>query len=129
QYSLEDPNAQELNTWANKLVAKLQTLPELRDVASDQQNGALEANLVIDRDTASRLGIVPQAIDDALYDAFGQRQVSTIFTQLNQYHVVLEVEPQFSQNPDALKNIYVHANGGQQVPLASFSHFETRNTA
>src|SRR5262249_5343271 len=98
------------------------------DVATDQQNGGLKADLVIDRDTASRLGILPQAIDDALYDAFGQRQVSTIFTQLNQYHVVLEVDPSFSRNPDSLKDIYVHASGGQQVPLASFSHFEITNT-
>ena len=85
------------------------TLPQLRDVASDQQNDGLEANLVIDRDTASRLGISPQAIDDTLYDAFGQRQVSTMFTQLNQYHVVLEVEPEFQQNPDELK-IFVRAS-------------------
>ena len=129
QYSMEDADAQELSVWASQLVDALRKLPEMRDVATDQQNGGLKADLVIDRDTASRLGILPQAIDDALYDAFGQRQVSTIFTQLNQYHVVLEVEPQFSQNPDALKNIYVHASGGQQVPLASFSHFETSNTA
>jgi multidrug efflux pump len=129
QYSMEDADAQELSVWASQLVDALRKLPEMRDVATDQQNGGLKADLVIDRDTASRLGILPQAIDDALYDAFGQRQVSTIFTQLNQYHVVLEVEPQFSQNPDALRNIYVHASGGQQVPLASFSHFETSNTA
>jgi multidrug efflux pump subunit AcrB len=101
----------------------------MRDIATDQQNGGLKAELVIDRDTASRLGILPQAIDDTLYDAFGQRQVSTIFTQLNQYHVVLEVDPQFSQNPDSLKNIYVHSNSGMQVPLASFSHFQTSNAA
>ena len=100
----------------------------MRDVATDQQNGGLKADLVIDRDTASRLGILPQAIDDTLYDAFGQRQVSTIFTQLNQYHVVLEVDPQFAQNPDSLKNIYVHSGSGTQVPLAAFSHFETANT-
>jgi multidrug efflux pump len=129
QYSMEDADAQELSVWASQLVDALRKLPTMRDVATDQQNGGLKADLVIDRDTASRLGILPQAIDDALYDAFGQRQVSTIFTQLNQYHVVLEVEPEFSQNPDALRNIYVHASGGQQVPLASFSHFETSNTA
>jgi multidrug efflux pump len=129
QYSMEDADAQELSVWASQLVDALRKLPAMRDVATDQQNGGLKADLVIDRDTASRLGILPQAIDDALYDAFGQRQVSTIFTQLNQYHVVLEVESQFSQNPDALRNIYVHASGGQQVPLASFSHFETSNTA
>ena len=129
QYSMEDADSKELSLWAPKLVDELRKLPSMRDVATDQQNGGLEAELVIDRDTASRLGILPQAIDDALYDAFGQRQVSTIFTQLNQYHVVLEVDPQFSQNPDSLKSIYVHANGGSQVPLASFSHFQTSNTA
>src|SRR5262249_15151167 len=95
QYSLEDPDSQELATWVPRFLTKLQTLPELRDVASDQQNGGLQANLVLDRTTASRLGITPQALDDGLYDAFGQRQVSTIFTQLNQYRVVLEVQPSF----------------------------------
>jgi multidrug efflux pump len=129
QYSMEDADSQELSLWAPKLVDELRKLPSMRDIATDQQNGGLKAELVIDRDTASRLGILPQAIDDALYDAFGQRQVSTIFTQLNQYHVVLEVDPQFSQNPDSLKSIYVHANSGSQVPLASFSHFQTSNTA
>ncbi len=129
QYSMEDADAQELSVWATRLVEELRKLPSMRDVATDQQNGGLKAELVIDRDTASRLGILPQAIDDTLYDAFGQRQVSTIFTQLNQYHVVLEVDPQFSQNPDSLKNIYVHSNTGMQVPLASFSHFQTSNAA
>jgi multidrug efflux pump len=129
QYSMEDADSQELSLWAPKLVDELRKLPSMRDIATDQQNGGLKAELLIDRDTASRLGILPQAIDDALYDAFGQRQVSTIFTQLNQYHVVLEVDPQFSQNPDSLKSIYVHANSGSQVPLASFSHFQTSNTA
>jgi multidrug efflux pump len=129
QYSIEDADAQELAVWAPRLVAKLQTLPQLRDVATDQQNDGLKADLVIDRDTASRLGILPQAIDSTLYDAFGQRQVSTMFTQLNQYHVVLEVDPSFRQNPDALKNIYVKSSTGTQVPLSAFSHFETKNTA
>jgi len=128
QYSMEDADAQELSVWALKLVGELRKLPSMRDVATDQQNGGLKADLVIDRDTASRLGILPQAIDDTLYDAFGQRQVSTIFTQLNQYHVVLEVDPQFAQNPDSLKNIYVHSASGSQVPLASVSHFQTANT-
>ena len=129
QYSLEDADAQELAVWAPRLVDKLRTLPQLRDVASDQQNNGLEANLVIDRDTASRLGILPQAIDDALYDAFGQRQVSTIFTQLNQYHVVLEAHPEFQQSPDMLTHIYVKSTGGSQVPLSAFTHLEQRNTA
>ncbi len=103
QYTMEDTDAKELATWSAKLVDKLKTLPQIRDIASDQQNNGLQASLVIDRDTASRLGILPAAIDNTLYDAFGQRQVSTIFTQLNQYHVVLEVDPQFQQNPDSLK--------------------------
>ena len=103
QYSLEDPDARELATWAPRLVERLQALPELRDVASDQQNAGLEARLVIDRDTASRLGITPQMLDDTLYDAFGQRQVSTMFTQLNQYRVVLEVAARASSSsPDDL---------------------------
>ena len=102
----------DLNLWVPRLMEKLQSLPELRDVASDQLNSGLKADLVIDRDTASRLGILPQAIDDTLYDAFGQRQVSTIFTQLNQYHVVLEADPQFQQSPDSLKSIYVHSQRG-----------------
>ena len=129
QYSIECPDRNELHTWAPRLLEQLQGLPELRDVASDQQSGGLQASLVIDRDTASRLGITPQMIDDTLYDAFGQRQVSTIFTQLNQYHVVLEVKPGFQQNPEALKDIYVHSATGAQVPLSTFTHFEPTTTA
>ena len=129
QYTMEDADQQELNVWAPKLVDKLRTLPQLRDVASDQQNNGLQVELVIDRDTASRLGILPQAIDDTLYDAFGQRQVSTIFTQLNQYHVVLEARPDFQQTTDSLKDIYVKSSTGAQVPLSAFTHFESRNTA
>src|SRR5207247_2483630 len=129
QYSIECPDVNELHHWAPRLLAKLEALPQLRDLASDQQNGGLEASVVIDRDTASRLGITPQMIDDTLYDAFGQRQVSTIFTQLNQYHVVLEVKPTFQQGPDALKDIYVHAASGAQVPLSAFTHFAPTTTA
>ena len=99
QYTLEDANADELNQWTTKLVDKLQALPQLRDVATDQQTQGAQATLVIDRVTASRLGITPQAIDNALYDAFGQRQISTLFTQLNQYHVILETLPDFQRNP------------------------------
>ncbi len=128
QYSLECADPNELNLWAPRLVQKLQVIPELRDVATDQQTGGLQALLTIDRDTASRLGITPQNIDDTLYDAFGQRQVSTIFTQLNQYHVVLEVEPKFQRNPDALKDIYVRSLNGTQVPLSTFTHFEPLST-
>jgi len=129
QYSLEDVDQKELAYWTPKLIEKLQALPELRDVASDQLNQGLLATLTIDRDTASRLGILPATIDNTLYDAFGQRQVSTMFTQLNQYHVILEVNPQFQQNPDQLKNIYVHSSTGQQVPLSAFTHFEPGATS
>ena len=97
QYCLEDPNTTELVDCAPKIVQKIKTRPESRDVASDLQNQGLEANLIIDRDTASRLGVTGQAIDNTLYDAFGQRQISTMFTQLNQYHVVLEVDPNSSR--------------------------------
>jgi multidrug efflux pump len=125
QYTLEDANADELNQWTTKLMARLQTLPELRDVATDQQTHGLQARLVIDRVTASRLGITPQAIDNALYDAFGQRQISTLFTQLNQYHVILETLPDFQRNPSKLNNIYVLSTSGTAVPLGAFTHFES----
>ncbi|MFZ0414247.1 MAG: multidrug efflux RND transporter permease subunit [Candidatus Acidiferrales bacterium] len=121
QYSMEDVDANELASWTSRMIAKMETLPELTDVASDQQNEGLQASLVIDRDTASRLGILPQTVDDTLYDAFGQRQVSTIFTQLNQYHVVEEVLPNFQQNTDSLKNIFVNSATGQEVPLSAFT--------
>ncbi len=124
QYSLEDPNADELNLWTKRLVDKLKTLPALRDVATDQQNEGWEEHIVIDRLTASRLGITPNLIDQTLYDAFGQRQVSTIFTQLNQYHVVLEVTPDMQRNPHALDDIYIRSSGGGEVPLSAFTHFE-----
>ncbi|HEX4169005.1 MAG TPA: MdtB/MuxB family multidrug efflux RND transporter permease subunit [Bryobacteraceae bacterium] len=124
QYTLEDTDPVELNTWTNRLVDKLKTLPALRDVATDQLNNGLETTLVIDRDTASRLGIAMQTIDDTLYDAFGQRLVSTMYTQLNQYHVVLEVAPNFSRNPADLSSIYVHSSTGTIVPLSSFTHYE-----
>jgi len=119
QYSLEDPNADELRNWAPRFVDALRMRPELRDVSSDQQDQGLRTVLTIDRSTASRLGITPQMIDDTLYDAFGQRQVSTIFTQLNQYRVVLEVKPEFQRDPSALDRIYVGVPNGGQVPLAT----------
>jgi multidrug efflux pump len=109
QYSLEDPDQNELNTWTAKFVQKLQGLPELRDVATDQQTSGLAASLVIDRVTASRMGITPEMIDETLYDAFGQREISTLYTQLNQYHVVLETLPEFQHNPDKLNDIYVRS--------------------
>jgi multidrug efflux pump len=127
QYSMEDIDAQELSLWSQKLIQQLRSASALRDVASDQQNGGLQANLVIDRDSASRLGILPAQIDATLYDAFGQRQVSTIYTQLNQYHVVLEVDPQFQKDPQSLDSIYVKSNTGTQVPLSAFSHLERTN--
>jgi multidrug efflux pump len=124
QYSLEDPDPNELAVWVPRLIARMKDIPELRDIATDQQNLGLATNLVIDRDAASRLGITAQQLDDTLYDAFGQRQISTIFTQLNQYHVVLEVDPKLQSNPRDLSRIYVHAANGNMVPLAQFTHFE-----
>jgi multidrug efflux pump len=107
QYTLEDPNSAELDEWVPKLVSKLQTLPQLADVASDQENSGLRTSLTLDRDTASRLGLTTSTIDNTLYDAFGQRQVSIIFTQLNQYHVILEVAPTYQKNPSSLDHIYI----------------------
>jgi multidrug efflux pump len=125
QYTLEDANADELNTWTKKLLDKLRTLPELSDIATDQQTLGSQAKLVIDRVTASRLGITPQAIDNVLYDAFGQRQVTTLFTQLNQYHLVLEAQPGFQKDPAKLNEIYVKSTSGGAVPLSAFTHFES----
>ncbi|HSZ60985.1 MAG TPA: efflux RND transporter permease subunit [Terriglobales bacterium] len=110
QYTLEDPDANELNDWTNRFVDRLKQLPELEDVATDQQLGGLAVNLVIDRVTASRLGIAPTTIDNTLYDAFGQRQISTMYTQVNQYHVVLESEPQFQTDPNNLNHLYIQSN-------------------
>src|SRR5262249_21350335 len=126
QYTLEDANPDELAEWAPRLLGKLRGLRELADVASDQQDNSLELALTIDRDTAGRLGVTPQAIDDTLYDAFGQRQVSTIFTQLNLYRVILEVRAQDQKSPDALDRIYVRSASGSPVPLSAFTHYETR---
>jgi multidrug efflux pump len=109
QYTLEDPDQRELNSWTAKLMAKLQTIPSLRDLATDQQTSGLAASLTIDRVTASRMGITPQAIDQLLYDAYGQRQVSTLYTQLNQYHIVLETLPEYQKNPTKLSDIYVRS--------------------
>jgi len=110
QYTLEDPDANELNDWTNRFVDRLKQLPELEDVATDQQTGGLAVSLVIDRATASRLGIAPTTIDNTLYDAFGQRQISTMYTQVNQYHVVLESQPQFQLDPDQLNHLYIQSN-------------------
>jgi multidrug efflux pump len=140
QYTLEDPNVDELNSFAPRMLAEMQKLPQLSDVASDQQTLGLGAKLVFDRNTASRLGITTSAIDQTLYDAYGQREVSTMFTQLNQYHVVLEVKPGFERSPAGLSNLFIRAgtaapgapsiqsssafpNNGQ-IPLNTFSHVE-----
>ncbi len=147
QYSIEDADAQELAQWTPKLVEKLRTLPALTDIATDQLNNGLQAYVSIDRDTASRLGIFPQAVDNTLYDAFGQRQVSTIFTQLNQYHVVLEVLPSFALTPDSLKDIYIRpatvtpnsgaptanaaavTTSGAPVPINTFTRIRSGSTS
>ena len=123
QYTLEDPDPNELNDWTDRFVAKLKDLPELEDVATDQQMGGLAVSLVIDRATASRLGVAPTTIDQTLYDAFGQRQINTMYTQLNQYHVILEAEPQFQLDPDKLNHLYLESNSsaGQSGAPASSS--------
>jgi len=129
QYTLLGDNVSDLNTWGPRVLQKLRTLPQLTDVNSDQQVKGLQASLVIDRDTASRLGISSQLIDNTLYDAFGQRQVSINYTLLNQYHVVMEVEPSFWQRPETLKDIHVTNSGGAQVPLSAFTHYEPTATS
>ncbi len=123
QYTLEDADPKELAEWGPRIVERLKTVPELADLASDQESGGLQMSVTIDRDTASRLGVTPQNIDDTLYDAFGQRQVSTIFTQLNLYRIILEVKPEFQQNPSALNLLYVRTSSGDQVPLSALVHF------
>jgi multidrug efflux pump subunit AcrB len=128
QYTLQGDNLADLLAWAPKLQTKLATLPNLTDVSSDQQNRGLESMVKIDRPTASRLGITPQAIDDTLYDAFGQRQVSTMYTPLNQYHVVMEAAPQYLQRATSLEDIYVHSAGGAVTPLSSTTSFSTDTT-
>jgi multidrug efflux pump len=128
QFTLQGDNLDDLTKWAPKMLERLRTLPQLADVNIDQQDRGLDAAITIDRDTASRLGITAQMIDETLYDAFGQRPVSTMYKQLNQYHVVMEVAPQYWQSPDTLKDIYVRSSTGAEVPLSAFTHFE-RSTA
>jgi hydrophobe/amphiphile efflux-1 (HAE1) family protein len=125
QYTLQDANFQELNEWAPKMLAKMKTLREIQDIATDQQTNGASVNLVIDRDQAARFGIQPQVIDDTLYDAFGQRQVTQYFTQLNSYHVVMEVLPELQGRAETLDKIYVKSASGQQVPLSTFVHYDT----
>src|SRR6266481_2770329 len=128
QFTLEDPDPNELSEWTNKFVERLKELPELEDVATDQQPGGLAVSLVIDRATASRLGIAPTTIDNTLYDAFGQRQINTMYPQLNQYHVILESEPQFQQDPNKLNKLYIQANaaaGTSGAPASSSGNGST----
>ncbi|HMK55734.1 MAG TPA: MdtB/MuxB family multidrug efflux RND transporter permease subunit [Dissulfurispiraceae bacterium] len=127
QYSLEDPSLDELNAWTPRLVDRLSGLAELRDVSSDLQDKGLQTMISIDRITAARLGITPQLIDDTLYDSFGQRQVSTIFTQLNQYRVILEVQPDYRLNPGKLQHVYIRGSGGGITPLSAFTTMSETN--
>jgi len=128
QYTLQADNLADLTHWAPIIQQRISKIPELRDVNSDQQMRGLASNVVVDRDTASRLGVSAANIDNTLDDAFGQRQVSNIYKGLNQYHVVMEVMPQAQQSPDALKTIYVPANSGKLIPLSAFTHYEYSNT-
>jgi len=129
QYTLQAGEISDLYTWGPRIVQKMRTLPELVDVSSDQQVKGLQATLVIDRDTASRLGITAAMIDNTLYDAFGQRQVSIMYTLLNQYRVVMVVEPHFWQSPETLKEIYINSTKGAMVPLSAFAKFERTATS
>ncbi|MGA2435506.1 MAG: efflux RND transporter permease subunit, partial [Bryobacteraceae bacterium] len=128
QYTLQSQDLAQLSDWSTRLLARMRKLPEIVDLNTDQQNNGLEAWLAIDRDTASRLGLTVQSIDSALYDAFGQRQVSTMYTELNQYHVVMEVAPQYWQSPSTLQTIFVQNASGNQVPLSAFTRYSQGNT-
>ena len=121
QYTLQDANLTTLRTWAPRLLAELRKLPELKDVATDQQTSGLSLDIEIDRDTAGRLGITPQRVDEALNNAFGQRQIATVFTERSQYRVIMEVAPRFASHPDALDHVYVHTPSGAQVPLPAIA--------
>jgi multidrug efflux pump len=129
QYTIQSEDLQELNYWAPRILEKFRTLPQLRDVNTDQQDKGLAAQIVVDRDTASRLGVMPSQIDQALYASFGQAQVSTMYLSLNQYHVVMEVDPKLAQGTNALANTYVKSSSGVEVPLSAFAHYEPSNTA
>src|SRR5580765_3386104 len=129
QYTIQSEDLQDLNYWSPRILAKLRTLPELRDVNTDQQDKGLAAEVIVDRDTASRLGVSSAQVDAALYASFGQAQVSTMYRQLNQYHVVMEVDPKLLPGTDALRNTYVKSSTGVEVPLASFTRYQPSNTA
>src|SRR5262249_13686790 len=123
QYTLQADRLDELNLWAPRMLQALHSMPELRDVSTDQQDSGLQVPLTIDRPTAARVGVSTKLIDETLYSAFGQRQVSTIYTSLNQYHVVMEVAPQFWQTPDSLRDIYMRSATGATVPLTAVTRF------
>ena len=127
QYSLQSSSLDDLNRWAPLLLAKLKKIPQLKDVSSDQQTRGLQADVVVDRDAAARLGITPQVIDNTLYDAFGQRQVSTVYKRYNQHHVILEVDPADLRDPDSLQKIYVKSSSGKMVPLSAVASFQGTN--
>jgi multidrug efflux pump len=129
QYTLQGDSMQDLQKWGNIMLDAIKALPQVRDSNTDLQNRGLEAKVVINRDTAARLGVTPQTIDNALYSAFGQRQVSTMYKPLNQYHVVMEAQLPYQQNPDSLKNMYVRSANGSEVPLSAFVHYESGTTA
>src|SRR5215831_15362745 len=129
QYTLQSDDLALLNQWAPKLLLKMRSMAQLVDVSSDQQDAGLAANLVVDRDTAARLGLTQAAIDNTLYDAFGQRQVSTMYTPLDQYHVVMEVAPEFWQDPDSLNHIFMVTSSGELVKLGTFTHYAPSTTA
>ncbi|HSP96311.1 MAG TPA: multidrug efflux RND transporter permease subunit [Candidatus Dormibacteraeota bacterium] len=128
QYTLQGERFDELAAWAPRVAERLRHLPQLTDLNSDQQDAGLQATLIVDRDTAARLHVSPQRIDDTLNDAFGQRQVGIIYGNLNQYHVILEVAPPFWQHPESLETLYVRSDDGNQVPLSALAHYETSST-
>jgi multidrug efflux pump len=127
QYTLQGDSVTELEAWSTRLFGALRRDPQLADVNTDQQNRGLQVSLQLDRETAARLGVTPQTMDEALYDAFGQRPVSTMYTQLNQYHVIMEAAPEFWQNPDGLRHIYVRSTTGAEIPLSAFTHWGMDN--
>src|SRR5581483_1479784 len=127
QYTLQSGNLADLNFWVPRLIDKLREIPQIEDPNTDQQASGLQANVVVDRDAAARLGVSPQAVDETLYDAFGQRQVSIVYERYNQHHVILEVEPRYMEDPETLRKIFVKANSGTMVPLASVARFEATN--
>ena len=126
QYTIQSENLSDLTRWGPVVFNEMKKIPELTDVDTDQQNSGLQATLVYDRQTASRMGITPQLMDTTLYNAFGQAQVATMYTSLNQYHVVMEVAPQFWQSPEGLSEIYIHPTTGGEVPLSAIAHFEPK---